>query len=126
MSLSRFIIITITSSLLLTGCSFLDEWVYRPDINQGNYVTQEAVDLLKVGQTREQVVYIMGTPMLTSVYGDNVWYYVFREKPQHSYVRQKTYTIIFNQLGRVAEIKNSAYNESTLYEMDGLNETKSK
>lgn len=105
----RFIITIIISTLLLSGCSFVDRWVYRPDINQGNYITQEAIDKLKVGQTKEQVIYIMGSPMLTSVFGDDIWYYVFREKPQHGYVTQKTYTIIFNQEGKVIDIKTSVY-----------------
>lgn len=120
MSLSRFIVGAIVSSFLLTGCSFTDRWVYRPDINQGNYITQEAVDKLKVGQTKEQITYIMGTPMLMSVFGDDVWYYIFRENPQHGYVRQHTYTIIFDKSGKVTDIQDSAYDDSSLNAMDNL------
>ncbi|MCZ8497842.1 outer membrane protein assembly factor BamE [Vibrio lentus] len=49
---------------MLTGCSLLEKLVYRVDINQGNYVEQEAVDQLKFGMTKTQVRYVMGSPML--------------------------------------------------------------
>lgn len=118
MSLLRFIIVAITTSFLLVGCSFVDRWVYRPDINQGNYLTQEAVDKLKVGQNKEQVLFIMGSPMLTSIFGDDIWYYVFRQNPQHGYTKQITYTISFNSAGNVADIKRTASDNTTLDEME--------
>lgn len=118
MSLLRFIIVAIFSSLLLAGCSFVDRWVYRPDINQGNYITKESVDKLKVGQTKEQVVFIMGSPMLTSLFGDDIWYYVFRQNPQHGYPKQITYTIIFDDSGKVADIKRAASDNVSLDDME--------
>lgn len=55
-------------------------WVfspYRPDIQQGNFVSQEMLGQLKVGQTREQVKFILGTPLLTDVFHPNRWDYPF-------------------------------------------------
>lgn len=114
----RSFITLIVVTLLLNGCSFVDRMVYRPNINQGNYVTQEQVDKLKVGQTKEQVLYIMGTPMLSSVFNDNMWYFVFRELPEHGYVNQKTYTILFDQQGNVTDIKNTSIGKETIEQMD--------
>ena len=45
MPFRKFTSLVILTSILLTGCSVVDNWVYRPDINQGNYVTPEAIDL---------------------------------------------------------------------------------
>lgn len=112
MRFSKLILMVITASVFLSGCSFFERWVYRPDINQGNYVTATETAKLQVGQTKEQVQYIMGTPMLTSVFGDNIWYYVFREQPHHDYVRQQTYTLIFNR-DTLAEIKTSEIGNAT-------------
>ena len=42
----------------LTGC------VYRMNIQQGNYLDGKTVDQLKVGMTRSQVRYLLGTPMV--------------------------------------------------------------
>ncbi len=109
----------IVSGALLSGCSLVDRWVYRPDINQGNYVTQDAIDKLQVGQTKEQVVFIMGSPMLTSVFGDDTWYYVFRQEPQHGVLSQHTFTITFDQSGLVSDIKSSELaNSQPLSEMN--------
>ncbi|WP_392564662.1 outer membrane protein assembly factor BamE [Orbus wheelerorum] len=118
----RSITMLAITMLLLSGCSFVDRWVYRPDINQGNYITQTEVDKLKVGQTKEQVVYVMGNPMLSSVFTDNVWYYIFRELPEHGYVSQKTYTIIFDQKGNVTDIKESSIGKENLEQMDNEKE----
>ncbi len=55
-------------------------WVfspYRPDIQQGNFVSQEMLAQLKAGQTREQVKFILGTPLLTDVFHPNRWDYPF-------------------------------------------------
>jgi outer membrane protein assembly factor BamE len=55
-------------------------WVlspYRPDIQQGNFVSQEMLAQLKVGQTREQVKFILGTPLQTDAFHANRWDYPF-------------------------------------------------
>jgi outer membrane protein assembly factor BamE len=55
-------------------------WVlspYRPDIQQGNFVSQEMLAQLKVGQTRDQVKFILGTPLLTDMFHAERWDYPF-------------------------------------------------
>jgi outer membrane protein assembly factor BamE len=55
-------------------------WVfspYRPDIQQGNFVSQEMLSQLKVGQTREQVKFILGTPLMTDIFHADRWDYPF-------------------------------------------------
>jgi outer membrane protein assembly factor BamE len=50
---------------------------YRPDIQQGNFVSQEMLTQLKVGQTREQVRFLLGTPLLTDMFHADRWDYPF-------------------------------------------------
>jgi outer membrane protein assembly factor BamE len=55
-------------------------WVfspYRPDIQQGNFVSQEMLDQLKTGQTRDQVKFIMGSPLLADAFHADRWDYPF-------------------------------------------------
>ncbi|MDB5933763.1 MAG: uncharacterized protein JWQ01_1107 [Massilia sp.] len=55
-------------------------WVfspYRPDIQQGNFVSQEMLAQLKVGQTREQVKFTLGTPLLSDAFHPDRWDYPF-------------------------------------------------
>ena len=49
-------------ALVLAGCTwFPNIGVYKLDVNQGNYITQDQVEKLKVGQTRAQVRSALGT-----------------------------------------------------------------
>ena len=50
---------------------------YRPDIQQGNFVSKEMLAQVQVGQTRDQVKFILGTPLLTDVFHENRWDYPF-------------------------------------------------
>lgn len=50
---------------------------YRPDIQQGNFVSQEMLDQVKVGQTREQVRFLLGSPLLSDVFHADRWDYPF-------------------------------------------------
>lgn len=119
MSFFKLIPLAIVTSISLTGCSLVDRLVYRPDINQGNYISPEAIELLQVGQSKDQVVFIMGSPMLTSAFGGNVWYYVFRQQPQHGKLSQINYAIYFNEMGIVTDIKTSSLEGSlSLEEMN--------
>jgi len=50
---------------------------YRPDIQQGNFVSAEMLSQLKVGQTREQVRFLLGTPLLMDIFHADRWDYPF-------------------------------------------------
>lgn len=58
-------------SALLGGC------VYRMGIQQGNYLDGHTVHQLKVGMTRVQVRYLLGTPMIEDVFDHDRWDYVY-------------------------------------------------
>ena len=73
----RFLIL----SLLLTALSACGNigfpGVYRIDIEQGNIVTQEMVDQLKPGMNRNQVRFILGTPLVEDSFHQNRWDYIY-------------------------------------------------
>jgi outer membrane protein assembly factor BamE len=77
---------------------------YHLDVRQGNLVSQEMVSQLKVGQTREQVRFVMGTPLLTDPFHDSRWDYVYRYDNGKGDVQQRRLSIYFdnNTLARVA------------------------
>lgn len=73
-------------------------WVfspYRPDIQQGNFVSQEMLTQLKVGQTREQVKFILGTPLLTDAFHANRWDYPFYLARGNGELTQARVTVYF-------------------------------
>jgi outer membrane protein assembly factor BamE len=51
--------------------------MYRPDIQQGNVITQEMMDKLEIGMDKRQVRYALGTPMLVDVFHQDRWDYVY-------------------------------------------------
>jgi len=67
----------------LAGCESVRGWApnfiqpYRPDVPQGNVVTQEMVEQLRPGMSREQVRFLLGTPMLASMFHQDRWDYVY-------------------------------------------------
>jgi outer membrane protein assembly factor BamE len=51
---------------------------YKIDIQQGNFVSSEMLAQLKEGMTREQVRFVLGTPLLTDMFHADRWDYDFR------------------------------------------------
>ena len=77
---------------------------YRIDVRQGNFVTQDMVAQLKPGLSREQVRFILGSPLVADMFHVDRWDYVYRFQPGHGEVEQRTLTVFFqdNKLTRVA------------------------
>jgi outer membrane protein assembly factor BamE len=71
---------------LLAACLGLTGCVYRMDIQQGNYLDGKDVSKLKLGMTRSQVRYLLGTPMVEDVFNQNRWDYIYYYK--RGYVRR--------------------------------------
>ncbi|WP_263081911.1 outer membrane protein assembly factor BamE [Endozoicomonas sp. Mp262] len=94
----------ILSAALLAGCASSTNsgsklisfpGAYKIDIQQGNVITQEMVDQLKPGMTRNQVQYIMGTPLLEDTFDKDRWDFVYSIQPGGGKRTQKTLTIFF-------------------------------
>lgn len=68
---------------------------YRPDIHQGNIVSQEMVDQLKPGMNKRQVGFIMGTPLLMDPFHDERWDYIYSNEPNGGARVQKRISLIF-------------------------------
>jgi outer membrane protein assembly factor BamE len=70
---------------------------YRVTIQQGNFVSKEMADQVKEGMTREQVRFILGTPLLTDMFHADRWDYIFRLlKPSGELIKSRV-TVYFNQ-----------------------------
>ena len=69
--------------------------VYKLDINQGNYLSQDMVEKLKVGQTKPQVKAALGTPLITSAFRDNRWDYVYEFQSAGRLREHRQFTVYF-------------------------------
>jgi outer membrane protein assembly factor BamE (lipoprotein component of BamABCDE complex) len=69
---------------------------YRIDIQQGNVVTQEMVSKLKVGMTRSQVRFVLGSPLVTDMFHGDRWDYVYTMQKQGKAEERRRLTVIFD------------------------------
>lgn len=76
---------------------------YRMEIQQGNFVSQEMVAKLKRGMSREQVRFVLGSPLLTDMFHANRWDYVFyRDRPNQP--REERRMSVFFENDRLARV----------------------
>ena len=68
---------------------------YRIDVRQGNMVTQEMVAQLKPGLSRDQVRFILGTPLVVDPFHADRWDYVYRFQPGKGEVQQRRLIVYF-------------------------------
>lgn len=76
---------------------------YRPNIQQGNFVSKEMVSQLRAGMTPEQVRFILGSPLLTDIFHANRWDYPFRLVKGNGVTTTSRVTVFFenDRLARV-------------------------
>jgi len=93
----RVLFRTLAVCMVLGGCSYLPPslGVYKLDINQGNYITQDQVERLRVGQTRQQVRLILGTPLLVDPFHATRWDYVYEFERQGRILEHSQLTVYF-------------------------------
>lgn len=86
----------IAIALSLSACS---SWVYRIDIPQGNYLEKKNIDKIQVGMTKEQVKFILGSPVMIDTFDQDTWNYVYRFKSGRSEKldKQKNFSVKFEE-----------------------------
>jgi outer membrane protein assembly factor BamE len=76
---------------------------YRMEIQQGNYVSQEMVSQLKPGMTKEQVRYVLGTPLVTDIFHADRWDYVFYRDNRRGPREERKIAVVFEN-GKLARV----------------------
>ncbi|HEX7048014.1 MAG TPA: outer membrane protein assembly factor BamE [Gammaproteobacteria bacterium] len=80
---------------LLPLVFLLGACVYRQSIPQGNFFKIEDVAKLEEGMTREQVQYVMGTPMIADPFHPDRWDYLFYVDVQDGEDYRRRVTVFF-------------------------------
>lgn len=78
------------AAVLLAGCA-----PYKMDIRQGNMVTPEARERLKVGMTRTQVRALLGTPLVADPFHPDRWDYLYVLEHERQQVANQRMTLYF-------------------------------
>ncbi len=65
-------------TIAITGCSFFAP--YHVEVQQGNLVTQEMISEVELGMTKDQVKFLLGTPVLDSAFLESEWIYYYQSQ----------------------------------------------
>lgn len=93
------LLLTISTILITPACSTILSnlpGVYTLEIQQGNMVDQIMIDQLRPNMTKRQVLYIMGSPMLSDTFHERRWDYLFSEQKSGEDRVQKRISLFFN------------------------------
>lgn len=98
-------------AVALSGCSSVPRIVteYRIDVQQGNVLTQEMVSQLRPGLTKDQVRFILGTPMLVDMFHADRWDYVYRlQKGNSGKIETRRFSTFFDADGKLVRVGGDA------------------
>lgn len=99
------------SCILLTACSYKPGFIneYKIDVQQGNVLSQESVSQLKPGQTRDQVRFLLGTPLITDIFHQQRWDYIYRfQNGRTGAVETRKLAVFFDAGGRLERVAGDA------------------
>jgi outer membrane protein assembly factor BamE len=84
--------------LALSACSYIPHvGVYKLEVNQGNYVTQDMVEKLRPGMTKSQVRLVLGTPLVIDVFHADRWDYVYHHEVGGATNEQRRFSVLFQE-----------------------------
>lgn len=91
------LLFTITS-----GCGL----IYKQDVQQGNLICPEHVAMLHTGMTKDEVRYLLGTPVTSHILNCDRWDYVYTCKKGHGPMKVKWLSLYFKQCRLVCTREN--------------------
>ncbi len=113
----KLIIIPIIS-LFLTACQLLPEDAqlksYRVLVQQGNVIEENKVELLKIDMSREQVIFLLGEPVLNNIFDKDRWDYVFFRKRDPEKTQLNMVSIFFKE-NKIISMKRIVKNDDGLF-----------
>ncbi|HVT35480.1 MAG TPA: outer membrane protein assembly factor BamE [Nevskiaceae bacterium] len=80
------------SALALCGCSL----IYKLPTRQGNVIEQKQLDQLQVGMSKDQVRYLLGTPIAASPFRTERWDYLGYYKSPRGEAASRLVSIYFD------------------------------
>ena len=99
------------AGVYLSACSGVNitKWhfPYSEPVQQGNYINSQQLAELKLGMTKEQVSFLIGTPVLQSMFEQDQWHYVYQQYTNDKLNTNYTLNLKFNAASRLVAIESS-------------------
>ncbi len=80
-------------AMFISGCGLH----YVPDVRQGNVVEAEQVGRLAPGMTRQNVLTIMGTPLIQDPFHADRWDYYYAFRPEGGELSEQRHVAVYFQ-----------------------------
>jgi len=100
-TLMRSLLTRLLIPLLICG---LTACVYRVDVQQGNLLDQTDIDAVRIGMTRSQVRFLLGTPVTGTGFRKDRWDYMYYLKPGKSTQALQHWVIVWFDGDTVSKI----------------------
>ena len=101
---------------------------YKIPFDQGHLIEKNKIEQLRAGLTKEQIIFLLGTPSITDVFHQDRWDYVYFDRVKGKFSEPKTLTIFFAN-----EIVREIYSQDVLIakkdkelDLESLNTTPSR
>lgn len=97
------LVLVCISLILLSACTrsfdggYNMPLLYKIDIQQGNVIEQDMIDKLKPGMDKNQVKFIMGTPVIVDPFHNERWEYIFSMQKGGGVRKQRHITLHFDE-----------------------------
>jgi outer membrane protein assembly factor BamE len=100
-------LLAVLSCMLAIGlgaCTFVDDPLsklvaninpYRIELIQGNVVTQEQLQVIRPGMSKNQIKEILGTPLVVSLFHEDRWDYAFSIRRHDQPIQQRRLSVFF-------------------------------
>jgi len=90
---TRILIFSFAWLVVAGGCTSF--YPYKMEIRQGNYLTAEVRQKIRVGMSRQQVTSILGSPLVNDVFHANRWDYIYSLEEKSRQVERQRFTLFF-------------------------------
>ena len=87
--------ISLMADLSLSSCEFFQP--YKVPILQGNIYTAEDLEKLQQGMTKDQVKFVLGTPLINDPFHAKRWDYYNSVRVGENLVSEEKLIILFNE-----------------------------
>ena len=109
-------------TVFLSACQLLPENThlrsYRVLVQQGNVIEESKVESLKIDMSKEQVIFLLGEPVLDNIFDNNRWDYVYFRKRDPEETQLNMVSIFFKE-DKIVSMKRIVKNDDGLFEISG-------
>lgn len=106
----------LAGAMLVAGCQTQEV------ITHGAVITQNQIDLIPVGSSKDQVLLALGTPSTTGTFENEVYYYISQQKERKfayqkpKLVDQRVLAVYFDETETVANVANYGLQDGKVFD----------